>query len=73
MIDWHLFNNPLRVTVGLYHNNNKTKGAVLPPDGSGYQLGGTTYTAIETGSLKYAVEYDKIVPYYAGFLVNFSQ
>lgn len=63
LIDWHLFNNPFRVTVGLYHNNNKTKGAVLPSDGSGYQLGGTTYTAIETGSLKYAVEYDKIVPY----------
>lgn len=60
-LDWHPFKGSIRFTLGGVFNNNemmlKAEPAVT------YNIGGTTYTVTDVGTLKGAVAFDSFSPY----------
>ena len=61
LIDWHPFNNAFRASAGLFLNDNSLE---LKAKAAGsYQIGDTTYTAAQVGTLKGELEFDDVSPY----------
>jgi hypothetical protein len=58
--------SPFRVTAGLYSNSNEIK--MVSIDTPTFDIGGTTYTSTEVGTLTSATSWDSTSPYFgAGF------
>ena len=58
--------SPFRVTAGIYSNSNKIKMASI--DTPTFNIGGTTYTSTEVGTLTSNTSWDSTSPYFgAGF------
>lgn len=65
----HPFGGSFRITAGAMLNNNELKMTADPA--ASYDIGGTTYTAAEVGSLSAAVDFNRVAPY-AGIGWGFS-
>lgn len=61
LANFHPFAGSFRLTAGAMINNNELKMKADP--NATYDIGNTTYTAAEVGSLKAAVDFNKFAPY----------
>lgn len=61
LLDWHPFAGGLRATVGALYNGNKLEMTATPT--GTYDIGGTSYTASEVGTLTGEVTFDDFAPY----------
>lgn len=60
-VDFHPTNSPLRLSVGLLRNDNGIFAQNNPTQS--FDIGGTTYTAAEVGTLRAGVGFDSTAPY----------
>ncbi len=60
---------PLRFTAGLFANNNELK--LISLDAASFDIGGTTYTSAEVGTLRSRTSFDSTSPY-AGIGFDFG-
>lgn len=61
LADWHPFNGGFRVSGGIVLNGNKLDGEAKPT--TTYDIGNTTYTAAEVGTLKGKIDFNSVAPY----------
>ena len=59
--NYHPFAGTFHLTAGLMHNGNELKMKAKPT--SSYDIGGSTYTAAEVGTLEATVDFKSMVPY----------
>jgi hypothetical protein len=57
LVDWHPFKGVFRVSAGYVANSSSFQGTGTPQSGATYDIGGTTYTATEVGTLGAAVDF----------------
>jgi hypothetical protein len=61
LLDWHPFSGGFRTTVGVFLNDNKIDSTAKTE--SSYDIGGTTYTAAQVGTLAGNVSFNDTAPY----------
>jgi hypothetical protein len=62
LLDWHPFGGTFRLTAGLVNNRNAIRLTATPT--SNQEIGGTTYTPAQIGTLSGNVTFDKNVPFF---------
>lgn len=61
--DYHPFENGFRLTGGIYQNGNEFKLTGTPVGEETVEIGGTTYSAADVGSLTGVIDFDGTAPY----------
>ena len=61
LLDWHPTGGSFRTTAGLVANGNELK--MTAESAASYDIGGTTYTPADIGTLSGVVGFDELVPY----------
>ncbi|MFH1578011.1 MAG: hypothetical protein ABIC18_02950 [Candidatus Omnitrophota bacterium] len=61
LLDWHPFDTAFRISAGGLYNQNSLK--MTAKTTVSYQIGNTTYTAAEVGTLTGEMDIDDIAPY----------
>jgi len=62
LLDWHPFQGSFRLSGGLIYNGNKLEAKAEPA--TTYEIGDTTYTAEDIGTLTGEITFKDIVPYF---------
>jgi len=61
LLDWHIFDDPFRISAGILVNENELSLKASPTTTE--ELGGTPYTPDEIGTLSGRVDFDDLAPY----------
>ena len=61
MLDWHIFDDPFRISGGVIWNNNEYDLDARPSHA--VEIGGVWYSPAQVGTLKGEVDYDEVAPY----------
>lgn len=61
LLDWHPFGGSFRISAGALYNQNEINAKSDPA--ASYDIGGSTYTASQVGTLKGTVDFNEIAPY----------
>jgi len=62
LLDFHPFRGDFRITAGLMRNRNEISLTADPSDD--VEIGDTTYTPAQVGTLRGGVEFNKVAPYF---------
>lgn len=61
LIDFHPFKGSFRLSAGAFYNGNKLDATAT--SSASYDIGNTTYTGAQLGTLRGAIDYNKFAPY----------
>jgi len=63
LLDYYPFQNNFRLSSGVYYNGNGFTGSVTPTSTTTVEIGGTTYTNEDIGSLNTDISFNSLAPY----------
>lgn len=63
LLDYYPFQNNFRLSSGVYYNGNGFTGSVTPTSTTTVEIGGTTYTNADIGSLNTDISFNSLAPY----------
>ena len=62
-LDWHPMAGGFRVSAGVILNNHDINSSVTPAKDKSYDIGGTSYSGAELGTLDAKADFNQVAPY----------
>ncbi len=63
LLDWHPFRGSFRISAGAMYNGNEMDANGRPGPGATYEIGDTTYSAADVGTLDGNIDFNEFAPY----------